>query len=218
MPFGAKGAVLAGGLKTVAPAAGNTAGNTIVWGNQIIDGVITMFVSGGTQADAFNILWGTATGPIVKATNIVWGNGIVWGRNLVAGRVTGLRDASSAQNIVWGDNIVWGNNRLSGQNIVWGFQQLAASGRNILWGTWDGSRVIYGNSAALGDTVIYGTVSFPRIRRLERRRRTISSGAMCQALNRLGQRLRSVLPAIALGLGLGTANAASNKPNSHPRV
>jgi subtilase family protein len=161
VPFGAKGAVLAGGLKIVAPAGGNSAGNNIVWGNQIIDGVVTMFVAGVSQADAFSVLWGSATGPIVRVTNIVWGNGTVWGRNLVAGRITGLRDASNPLNVFWGDNIVWGNNRLSGQNIVWGFQQLAAAGRNILWGTWDGTRVIYGNSAALGETVIHGTLSFP---------------------------------------------------------
>ena len=152
VPFGAKGAVLSGAKPTV-----TAAGSNIVWGNSIVDGVATMMVSGATQADAYNILWGTATGPIVKQTNIVWGNGGVWGRNLVAGRSTGLRDASNPLNVSWADNIVWGNARLSGSNIVWG----NAFAKNILWGTWDGGRFIWGSSSAAGETSLNGALTIP---------------------------------------------------------
>ena len=154
VPFGAKGAVLSGGLKTTTAPAGNN----IVWGNSVVDGVITMLVSGATQADAYNILWGTSTGPIVKQANIVWGNGGTWGRNLVAGRTTGLRDASNALNVSFADNIVWGNTRLSGANIVWGNSY---RGKNILWGTWDGARFLWGNSSAIGETTLNGTLTIP---------------------------------------------------------
>jgi hypothetical protein len=133
---------------TVWGSVRDAAGENIVWGTSVLDGVSGLL--GGLLSTGENIVWGTTR----VDENIVWGT-LRDAENIVWGTTCGADDCF---NIVWGtslrdaENIVWGTS-FSDENIVWG---TSGSTDNILWATSDEA----GEPAVLFDDLPVGPVSF----------------------------------------------------------